>query len=414
MFYMLVATLLLAQGPPVTCPSAALTEAQVLDLVKGGLPDARIVQIAGTCHIGFFPSVGIIDEMAKQGVSAAVLEAIRNDGFRHITLAQAHAEVAALEKKTQLLAAASDEERDAALSRLDADDQQLRNQVPQSAPQGKFENDNDFEARTRKFAAQAAERDRRHQDDRNRIAAQYASGLSAQVDGMKRHIAELKQRTFTEEGTKLDFIDYDANRRRLMANLNGTEYWFTIPNDRAQEMYGRWSTVRVERGLEEDPDRTRSLADPAQGEVFTGIPREVAEANARVAALEKERKRREVLERVARVAWVDESTGLIWTRQDNGSDIDWNNAASYCRNLTLGEYRDWRLPEIGELQGIYDVSQADHIKGGIRRTGYWEWSATRNGSGEAWNLNFSAGTRHSDPLSTSDNLRALCVRRAGE
>jgi hypothetical protein len=195
-----------------------------------------------------------------------------------------------------------------------------------------------------------------------------------------------------------------------MAKVGETEYWFTVPNDKAREFYAQWGKLRLEGGVEEDANRTRSLVEPGSNERYAGIPRELGEERERAAA-EKGQQRREAL---AREVWVDESARLMWTRQDNGANVDWNQASSYCRDLRLGDYSDWRLPEIGELQGIYDASQANHIKGGIRRTTYWEWSGTKNGSGEAWWLYFVDGLRYSYQLSNSVTYRALCVRRAGD
>src|ERR1700726_34484 len=54
--------------------------------------------------------------------------------------------------------------------------------------------------------------------------------------------------------------------------------------------------------------------------------------------------------------WIDPSTGLMWTANDNGNDITWGKAMKYCQNLSLAGYSDWRLPSIDELQRIYDDS----------------------------------------------------------
>ena len=116
--------------------------------------------------------------------------------------------------------------------------------------------------------------------------------------------------------------------------------------------------------------------------------------------------------------------GLMWTGKDNGSDVTWNEANSYCQNLRLGGYSDWRLPSIDELSAVYDPSKSDtfdygfrprtyHIKGGIKLSG-WPWSGTRQDSGSAWDFFFSDGQRHSLPLDTPIHSRALCVRRSGE
>ncbi|MCG8341477.1 MAG: DUF1566 domain-containing protein, partial [Chlorobiales bacterium] len=54
----------------------------------------------------------------------------------------------------------------------------------------------------------------------------------------------------------------------------------------------------------------------------------------------------------------DKSTGLMWTQSDNGEGIDWENALSYCENLNLAGYSDWRLPNAKELHSIVDYSKS--------------------------------------------------------
>ena len=123
------------------------------------------------------------------------------------------------------------------------------------------------------------------------------------------------------------------------------------------------------------------------------------------------------------VGWIDPDTGLTWTKSDNGSDIDWNQATAYCSNLRLGEYSDWRLPTIDELQGIYDPSidvpgqwtDGDaviwHVKGNLKLFS-GPWSSTQDSaSGEAWVLLFNHGKRLSLQVSHKEGDRALCVRR---
>jgi hypothetical protein len=125
------------------------------------------------------------------------------------------------------------------------------------------------------------------------------------------------------------------------------------------------------------------------------------------------------------VTWTDPSTGLMWARKDNGSDIKQGQALNYCKNLRLAGFRDWRLPEIDELQQIYDPSVVSgvwsgngdglHVKGDIRMTGYCGWSATRGTeSYAAWCFSFTNGGRLSFAMSFPGYRRALCVRRAGE
>jgi len=51
---------------------------------------------------------------------------------------------------------------------------------------------------------------------------------------------------------------------------------------------------------------------------------------------------------------IDQITGLIWQRRDDGTKRTWKEALDYCENLSLAGYSDWRLPEKKELQSIID------------------------------------------------------------
>ena len=42
--------------------------------------------------------------------------------------------------------------------------------------------------------------------------------------------------------------------------------------------------------------------------------------------------------------------------RSNNADLDYGEAVDYCKNLKLGGFSNWRLPEIEELQGISDPS----------------------------------------------------------
>jgi serine/threonine protein kinase len=123
------------------------------------------------------------------------------------------------------------------------------------------------------------------------------------------------------------------------------------------------------------------------------------------------------------LTWTDPATGLMWAKKDNGSDINWQQATDYCRNLQLAGHSDWRLPNIDELQGIYDantnVMGADgysrYVKGNLQLSGWWQWSSSQgNTSGEAWFFNFINVKRVSYRFGNSNQLRALCVRRSGD
>jgi len=261
---------------PVPCPSAALTETQVMELVKGHIPDGRIVQIVSTCHIGFFPTTDVLGGLQGAGATVPVLEALRQDGFSRITLAQAQQEVTLLERKVQELSKAVEGERDGAWAQLDANYQQQRNKAAQVGPKDMFETAADYAARVARAKAGVAELDRQHGAEKNAMGVRYEGELVEKTQALNRDIAALRERNYRVEGAELLFGDYDAEHKRLAANLNGEEYWFTVPTDRAKDLYGRWSTAIVDRQFDEDVSHTRYLVDTVKDGRFPGVPKKIA------------------------------------------------------------------------------------------------------------------------------------------
>ncbi|HIJ75860.1 MAG TPA: DUF1566 domain-containing protein [Deltaproteobacteria bacterium] len=39
---------------------------------------------------------------------------------------------------------------------------------------------------------------------------------------------------------------------------------------------------------------------------------------------------------------------LMWQKSDNGNEVTFEQAQQYCRNLSLGGHKDWRLPKPDE------------------------------------------------------------------
>jgi hypothetical protein len=112
--------------------------------------------------------------------------------------------------------------------------------------------------------------------------------------------------------------------------------------------------------------------------------------------------------------YLQEDTGLIWARQDNGTDLDWYAADEHCQDLEIADWMDWRMPTIDELERLHDRrSNASYkLPPEIRLTGCCPWSQSRSGDSSAWNFSFRYRKRFSGSLNYSYELRALCVRAA--
>lgn len=106
---------------------------------------------------------------------------------------------------------------------------------------------------------------------------------------------------------------------------------------------------------------------------------------------------------------------LTWAPADNGTDVTWHEAKTYCEGLTLAGHDDWRLPAIEELEELFDPGSSAEYKVAppIQLTTCCPWSSTASSSFSAWYFYFNQGKRGSDRLGISMLARALCVRRSG-
>jgi hypothetical protein len=113
--------------------------------------------------------------------------------------------------------------------------------------------------------------------------------------------------------------------------------------------------------------------------------------------------------------YLDLETRLMWTKEDNGTDLEWNDAKEYASGLSLGGRTDWRLPTIEELEDLYAPGSPGDYK--IRKhfllSNALIWSSTKYGPGSGWFFNFENGVRLYNIDGSSRN-RVLCVRGPGE
>ena len=114
---------------------------------------------------------------------------------------------------------------------------------------------------------------------------------------------------------------------------------------------------------------------------------------------------------------LDTRTNLIWAAKDNGSDINWQGAKSYCENYRGGGYTDWRMPPQDELAGLYDAAKTYksdcgydvHLTELIHLICPDSWASETSGS-DAVYFSFIIGKRFWYTQSGSNLYRALPVR----
>lgn len=119
---------------------------------------------------------------------------------------------------------------------------------------------------------------------------------------------------------------------------------------------------------------------------------------------------------------LDTRSNLMWAAKDNGADINWHNAKTYCETLRLGGYKDWRMPTLNELAGLYDANKRRYSSCSygstigvatelINISCLWSWASDTRGS-ESGALFFGHGGSGWPRQFATNQLRILPVRYA--
>jgi hypothetical protein len=169
----------------------------------------------------------------------------------------------------------------------------------------------------------------------------------------------------------------------------------------------------IEQALQDKAAREQQEKEKAAQEQAV---REQQERN----RLARERAAQEELDRLI---WIDPTTGLMWTKHDNGFQLsNGKEAYTYCSTLHLAGFADWRLPTIDELASITNPWGWQEGKGAMKGDiqisgevliGDKLGKLRKDGSQEVdvWSFTFWNGERFESVVSSNMN-RALCVRRA--
>ncbi len=91
----------------------------------------------------------------------------------------------------------------------------------------------------------------------------------------------------------------------------------------------------------------------------------------------------------------DNTTTLMWQKEDDNNTYNWADAKSYCSNLSLASKSDWRLPSIEELRSIVDLGKTnpaiDIVFTNTNSSGYWSSTTVASGTSSAWGVHFNGG-----------------------
>jgi hypothetical protein len=106
-------------------------------------------------------------------------------------------------------------------------------------------------------------------------------------------------------------------------------------------------------------------------------------------------------------------TDLTWQQEDDNVVRSWENALSYCENLSLDKYSDWRLPNFRELLTLVDYTvYGPAINSSLfpNNDGGDFWTSTTHPdvTTAAWRVRFYYGIMDLDYKSSSIYVR--CVR----
>jgi hypothetical protein len=107
----------------------------------------------------------------------------------------------------------------------------------------------------------------------------------------------------------------------------------------------------------------------------------------------------------------DHKTGLMWQRTDDNTGRTVSKAKTYCNNLVLGIYDDWRLPRVDELLTIADYIRyqpAINPAFNCASHNYWSSSIGAGNAEVGWFVAFGTGAAYWADLNSFNYVR--CVR----
>ncbi|MBF0184037.1 MAG: DUF1566 domain-containing protein [Magnetococcales bacterium] len=108
----------------------------------------------------------------------------------------------------------------------------------------------------------------------------------------------------------------------------------------------------------------------------------------------------------------DQSTGLMWSKNDSGKGMNWAQALEYATSSQLAGHRDWRLPSAKELQYIVDYSRSPDTSNSAAIDPLFQATAIRNEAGKRDFAYYWSSTTHLDGPQPGRNAVYVAFGRA--
>lgn len=106
----------------------------------------------------------------------------------------------------------------------------------------------------------------------------------------------------------------------------------------------------------------------------------------------------------------DPSTGLMWAKKGSENYLNFKEAEKYCKELSLGEHKNWRLPTLKELFALADHTKTSPAIDPIfdcESSWYWTSTEFAGDSDFAWMVGFGGGSTYWDTRSSDYYVRPV-------
>ncbi len=112
----------------------------------------------------------------------------------------------------------------------------------------------------------------------------------------------------------------------------------------------------------------------------------------------------------------DSATGLMWTQDDSGSGLTWEEALAWVETQNNANYRgcnDWRLPNVKELQSIVDYSRSPDTTNSAAIDSLFNVTAITNEAGNTDYPFYWSSTTHANMVNGANGAYMAFGRAMG-